>query len=115
MAGTLATAFQAGTDWARIPAMQQGGLLSADFNNNQREGLIRNTWGLFNPDNSLFTVILIAQTIKEGPTGVGIWNADQDIITGERRAVALAWRDPFKTGQSLHHEMFVRMFRHLND
>ena len=116
VAGTLATAFQAGTDWARIPAMQQGGLLSADFNNNQREGLIRNTWGLFNPDNSLFTVILIAQTIKEGPDpGVGIWDPDADIITGERRAVALVWRDPFKTGQNPHHEMFVRMFRHLND
>ena len=114
-AGTFGTAFQAGTDWARIPAMQQGGLLSADLNNNQREALIRNTWGLFNPDNSLFTVILIAQTIKEGPDGVGLWNANEDIITGERRAVALVWRDPFKTGSNLHHEMIVRMFRHLND
>ena len=115
VAGSFSQAFQAGTDWAKIPAMQQGGLISADLNNNQRENLIRNTWGLFNPDNSLFTTIIIAQTIKEGPTDVGIWNANDDIITGERRAVALVWRDPFKTGQSLHHEMFVRMFRHLND
>ena len=115
VAGSFSQAFQAGTDWAKIPAMQQGGLISADLNNNQRENLIRNTWGLFHPDNSLFTTIIIAQTIKEGPTDVGIWNANDDIITGERRAVALVWRDPFKTGQSLHHEMFVRMFRHLND
>ena len=121
--GTFSTVFQAGTDWARIPCMRQGGALSRmdldssgiGFNNNQREALIRNTWGLFSPDDSLFTVVVIAQTIKEGPGNVGIWNASDDMVTGERRAVALVWRDPFKTGQNLHHEMYVRMFRHLND
>ncbi len=121
--GTFATTFQAGSDWARIPCMRQGGDLSKmglngsseGLNNNQREALIRNTWGVFSPDNSLFTVVVVGQAIKEGPSGVGIWNTDDDIITGERRAVALVWRDPFKTGQNLHHEMFIRMFRHLND
>jgi hypothetical protein len=108
--------FQAGTDWVRIPCMRQGGALaSLGLNNNQRESLIRNTWGLFSPMNSLFTVVVIAQTIKEGPGNVGIWNANDDMVTGERRAVALVWRDPFKTGRNLHHEMYVRMFRHLND
>ena len=122
--GTFSTAFQAGTDWARIPCLRQGGALSQmdlngsgfGLNNNQREALLRNTWSLFSPENSLFTVVVVAQTIKEAPTGVGIWNANQDVIAGERRAVALVWRDPFKTGSSnLHHEMYVRMFRNLND
>ena len=113
--GTLSTAFQAGSDWARMPAMQKNGALAAmGLNNNQREALIRNTWGLFSPDNGLFTVVVVAQAIKEGPTAVGIWGND-DLVTGERRAVALVWRDPFKTGQNLHHEMLVRMFRYLND
>jgi hypothetical protein len=116
VAERLSTTFQAGTDWARIQAMQKKkDLAKMGLNNNQRESLIRNTWGLFSPDNSLSTVVVIAQPIKEGPGNVGIWNASEDLITGERRAVALAWRDPFKTGQNLHHEMFVRMFRYLND
>ena len=114
--GSVDNCFQAGTDWVRIPCMRQGGALaSLGLNNNQRESLIRNTWGLFSPMNSLFTVVVIAQTIKEGPGNVGIWNANDDMVTGERRAVALVWRDPFKTGRNLHHEMYVRMFRHLND
>lgn len=114
--GTIDTAFQAGTDWARIPAMQQNGALARGYglNNNQRESLVRNTWGLFNPENSMFTVLVIAQTIKEGPNQVGIWGND-DLVTGERRLVALVWRDPFKNGENLHHEMFVKMIRYLND
>ncbi|HRT06577.1 MAG TPA: hypothetical protein P5204_12855, partial [Kiritimatiellia bacterium] len=112
-------AFQAGTDWVRVKAMQQGGALSKlGLNNNQRESLIRNTWGLFSPENSLFTVVVVAQAIKEAPASadpVGVWNANADMITGERRGVALVWRDPFKNGNNLHHEMFVRMFRYLND
>jgi hypothetical protein len=114
--GTMDTAFQAGTDWAGIPAMQKNGALARahGLNNNQRESLIRNTWGLFSPGNSMFTVLVIAQTIKEGPNQVGIWGND-DLVTGERRLVALVWRDPFKTGKNLHHEMFVKMVRYLND
>ena len=114
--GTVSKAFQAGSDWARIPAMQQGGALATAYglNNNQRETLIRNTWGLFSPENSLFTVVVVAQPIKEGPKKLGEWG-DDDTVTGERRAVALVWRDPFRNGANLHHEMFVRMFRYLND
>ena len=103
-------------EWARIQAMRQGKeFAKIGLNNNQRESLIRNTWGLFSPEDSLFTVIVVAQAIKEGPGAVGIWNADDDMVTGERRAVALVWRDPFKTGANLHHEMFIRMIRYLND
>lgn len=113
---TIDTACQAGSDWVRCAAMQQGGALSGvPLNNNQREALVRNTWGLFSPDDSLFTVVLVAQTIKEGPNNVGQWDAADDMITGERRAVALVWRDPYKNGQNPHHEMLVRMFRYLND
>lgn len=113
--GKIDDCFQAGTDWARIDAMKQKRTLAKlGMNNNQREELLRRTWGLFSPNNSMFTVVAVAQTIKEGPTRVGIWD-DEDLITGERRAVALVWRDPYKTGRNLHHEMFVRVFRYLND
>jgi hypothetical protein len=116
VAERLENIFQFGSDWARIQPMQQEKeLAQKGLNNNQRESLIRNTWGLFSADDSLFTVVAIAQPIKEGPNNVGIWDSKEDLVTGERRAVALAWRDPFKTGQNLHHEMFIRMFRYLND
>ncbi len=112
----LDNSFQFGSDWARVQPMQANKELARKgLNNNQRESLIRNTWGLFSPEDSLFTVVAVAQAIKEGPTGVGLWNPDDDLVTGERRAVALVWRDPFKTGKNLHHEMFIRMFRYLND
>ena len=117
--GTISTAFQTGSDWVRVPAMQKNGALSKlGLNNNQRESLLRNTWGLFSPDNSLFTVVVVSQAIKEAPASlndVGIFDENFDTITGERRGVALVWRDPFKNGNNLHHEMFVRMFRYLND
>lgn len=116
--GTVSTACQAGSDWVRCAAMQKGGALAATLNNNQRESLVRNTWGLFSPDNSLFTVVVVAQAIKEAPASadpIGVWNENADTVTGERRAVALIWRDPFKNGNNLHHEMMIRMFRYLND
>jgi len=113
----LGKIFQFGSDWARIQPMQQNKeFAQKGLNNNQRESLIRNTWGLFSPEDSLFTVVAVAQAIKEGPGGVGVWDPNDDQITGERRAVALVWRDPFKIGTTtLHHEMFIRMFRYLND
>ena len=70
--------------------MQQGGALAATpLNNNQRESLFA-TLGLFSPQQPVHRGGR-AQTIKEGPN-VGTWNAADDVITGERRAVALVWR-----------------------
>lgn len=109
--------FQSGMDWAALPALRDNGWLAAQgFNRNQREALLRNTYGLFSVADSLFLVVVVAQSVKEGPESskVGTWD-DEDQITGERRGVALVWRDPFKTGTNPHHEMMVRMFRYLND
>jgi len=120
-------AFMSGSAWARVPSMQKGGALAggggggnlpsgmAPLNKNQREALIRNTWGLFSPNNSLFTVVMIGQAIKEGPGQVGDWDPDEDMITGERRGVALVWRDPLPSTGGFHHEMFVRMFKFLDE
>jgi hypothetical protein len=109
-------AFMNAYDWVRVPAMTNGGFLAtaANLNKNQRESLIRNTWGLFNPNNTLFTVLVVAQAIKEGPGRVGVWDPDEDMITGERRAVALVWRDPTPSASG-HHEMYVRMFKMLDE
>ena len=109
-------AFMSPSAWVRVPALKAGGYLSGKgLNKNQRESLIRNTWGLFSPNNSLFTVLVVGQAIKEGPGKVGVWNANEDVITGERRGVALAWRDPIPSTGGAHHEMFVRMFKFLDE
>ena len=114
---TASQPFQSGMDWAALPVLRDNGWLAAQgYNRNQREALLRNTYGLFSVADSLFLVVVVAQSVKEGPESskVGTWD-DEDQITGERRGVALVWRDPFKTGTNPHHEMMVRMFRYLND
>jgi hypothetical protein len=111
-------AFMSGSAWARVPAMQTGGALAGlGLNKNQRENLIRNTWGLFSPNNSMFTALVIGQAIKEGPGQAGDLNLDngEDMVTGERRGVALVWRDPFPSTGGHHHEMLVRMFKFLDE
>ena len=116
-AETASEPYQSGQDWANTPAMKDGGYLQGQgLTRTEREAVLRNTDGLFSVSDSLFTVILIAQSVKEGPDSkdIGKWD-DEDQVTGERRGVALVWRDPFKTGNNLHHEMMVRMFRFLND
>lgn len=114
---TAGKPYQSGMDWANSPVMKDGGYLAAQgLTRTERESVLRNTDGLFSVADSLFTVILVAQSVKEGPDSknIGKWD-DEDQVTGERRGVALVWRDPFKTGRNLNHEMMVRMFRFLND
>lgn len=115
-AETVVHPYQSGMDWAASAMMTNymGYLEKQGLTQTEKESLLRNTDGLFSVSDSLFTVILVAQSIKEGPGNVGKWD-DEDQVTGERRAVALVWRDPFKTGNNQHHEMMVRMFRFLND
>lgn len=116
-------AFMYGSDWVRVPAMGKMDpipgralLAKVGLNKNERDALIRNTWGLFNPNNTMFTVLVIAQAIKEGPGPVGSWNPNVDMITGERRAVALVWRDPTPIADNpRHHEMYVRMFKMMDE
>ena len=109
--------YESGMDWANTAMMQDGKYLDGQgLTRTERESVLRNTDGLFSVADSLFTVILVAQSVKEGPEekNIGKWD-DEDQVTGERRGVALVWRDPFKTGRNLNHEMMVRMFRFLND
>ena len=58
---------------------------------------------------------MVGQAIKEGPGAPGVWDANEDVVTGERRGVALVWRDPIPSSQGIHHEMFVRMFKFLDE
>ena len=69
-------------------------------NKNQRIALAHNTWGLFNESDSLFLVFVVAQSISEAPDKVqaeGDWDEKEDMITGERWAVALCWMDTLLT------------------
>ena len=115
MEDTKSATYQSAMDWAASPVMQHNGWLqSKGLNRNQREALLRNTYGLFSVADSLFLAVVVAQSVKEGEGKVGTWDSE-DQVTGERRGIALVWRDPFKTGTNAHHEMMVRMFRYLND
>ena len=102
--------------WAAI--LENKNLL-ADLNKNNRIALLNNTWGLFNESDRLFVVVVVAQSIKEGEskTGVGNWDPAEDMITGERRAVALCWMDGSAEGSAdtLAQELNIIAFQYLND
>ncbi len=89
---------------------------SAPYNmdNTKKESIIRNTYRLFNPNQNLFTIVVIAQSIIDNGKQ-GTWEPDEDVITGEKRAVALVWRDPFPDPDTGRHEMFVRLFKYLDE
>ena len=93
--------------------------INPDLNKNNLIAMLSGTWGLFNESDRLFVVVVVAQSIKEGPdaTGLGNWDKDKDMITGERRAVALCWLDGSSDvgGESLTQEMNVIMFQYLNE
>ena len=104
--------------WARVlraPNEQLPGL-----NKNQRVMLAHNTWGLFNESDNLFLVFVVAQSISEAPEKVdpvGDWDKDDDMVTGERWAVALCWMDTSAEGndEDLTQEMDIIMFKYLNE
>ena len=101
-------------DWIWAEPFQTNNYYGKKWSKNERHRLIGSTWGLFNPNNSMFTVLVIGQSIKEGPSQMGVWSSD-DVVTGERRAVALVWRDPTPPGINMPHEMFVKMFKMLDE
>lgn len=107
-------AFMRGVDWIWMDQFQPDGIIGKKWSKNARHRLIERTWGLFNPNNSMFTVLAIGQSIREGPEQPGKWSAD-DMVMGERRAVALVWRDPTPPGLGKPHEMFMRAFKFLDE
>jgi len=106
--------FYSRAGWVTVPALQPGGrLASAGYNNCQRDAIIRNSVGLFNAHQNLYTVIVVAQAVKDRGD-VGEWKDGEDVVTAEKRAAALVWRDPFPNAQG-HHETFIRVFRYLTE
>ena len=102
--------------WAQVLG---GNALPPGLNKNKRISIFNNTWGLFNESDRLFAAVVVAQSIKEGetPDGPGNWNEDEDMITGERRAVAFCWIDGSSDvgGATLSREMNVVAFQYLNE
>ena len=95
------------------------GDLNPDWNKNNRIALLDHVWSLFNESDRLFVVAVVAQSIKEGEskTGVGNWDPVEDMITGERRAVALCWMDGSAEGSAdtLAQELNIIAFQYLNE
>ena len=103
--------------WARV--LNSTAAIPDEINKNNRIAILNNTWGLFNESDRLFVVAVVAQSIKESdePSGEGNWDPDEDMITGERRAVALGWLDGSADvgGQTLAQEMNIVAFQYLNE
>lgn len=91
-----------------------------NFNKNERIALAHNTWGLFNESDSLFLVFVVAQSIVEAANSVdpvGNWNNQADMVTGERRAVALCWMDTSAEGAAddLTQKLDILQFKFLDE
>ena len=103
--------------WARV--LNSTTAIPDEINKNNRIAILNNTWGLFNESDRLFVVAVVAQSIKESddPSGEGNWDPDEDMITGERRAVALGWLDGSADvgGATLAQEMNIVAFQYLNE
>lgn len=103
--------------WARV--LNSTAAIPDDINKNNRIAILNNTWGLFNESDRLFVVAVVAQSIKESddPSGEGNWDPDEDMITGERRAVALCWMDSSADvgGDTLAQELNIVAFQYLNE
>ncbi len=98
--------FDSGAAWVDTLVMQAGQALAVvGLNNNQREAIIRNSFRMFQPTENLFTVFVVAQVFGDG---------DVNNLTGEKRAVAQVWRDPFPN-ENGRHDWFIRMMRYLDD
>jgi hypothetical protein len=108
--------------WAWVPALTMvNDPLFLGLDNNQREAVIRNSYRLFNPNQNLFVLLVIAQSVIDrgdstfgSAPDYGRWDPQFDVITGEKRAVALVWRDPFPN-ENGRHEMFVQQLKILDD
>jgi len=106
--------YDSAAGWVISPAFIDGSLTAANLrDNNQKESLIRNSYRLFNPNQNLFTLIVLAQTVKD-LDGQGDFDVGTDEVTGEKRAVAVVWRDPFPNAEG-RHETFIRLFRYLDE
>ena len=100
------------------------GNLNSDWNKNNRIALLDHVWGLFNESDRLFVIAVVAQSIKESSDEKekGNWNdgmdgKEVDMITGERRAVALCWMDGSAEGSAdtLAQELNIIAFQYLNE
>lgn len=100
--------------WVVNDALKAGGVLSIlGLSNNQKESIIRNSYRLFNANQNLYTVIVVAQSIKDADKN-GLFNKSNDTVSGEKRAVALVWRNPFPDEDG-HFEAYIRLFKYLTD
>ena len=91
----------------------------------QYDGNLVGQWfGVMNPRQNLFTILVAAQSIIPKPAGTPITAAD---VMSERRAVLVVWRDPWPTAEDSRkydesvpkadrtHRSFVRFFKWLDE
>jgi len=67
--------------------------------------------------HNLYTVFLAVRTFPDtfDPDDVPSGMTEDDLVMSETRAVAVVWRDPYLSGSTPGHEMFVRFFAILTD
>jgi len=92
--------------------------LGSDTSKFFRESAIRNSLGLLGVRHNMFTVYIAVRTFPENydpDTALPSGMTEEDMVMSETRAVAVVWRDPYLSGSSSGHEMFVRFFAILTD
>jgi hypothetical protein len=73
-----------------------------------RESVMRNSLELFNPRHGMFTIFVAARVFSDAydPSIADHRDNRYDYVTGEQRAMAVVWRDPYTTtdgaGNSTH-------------
>jgi len=111
--------FDSRAGWVNNSVLAAGGDLSVKYaaapyymDNTRKEAIIRNSYRMFNANENLLMFFIVAQAVKDNGSK-GSWDA-ADVITAEKRAVAVVWRDPFPNDDGRHTQI-VRLFKVLDE
>jgi hypothetical protein len=83
-----------------------------------RESIVRNSLGLLGTRHNLFTIFVAARVFAENydPNNAAHFQNREDFVLSDQRAVAVVWRDPFRTLDSARNQTyssFVQYFHWL--
>lgn len=118
-AGPMANISEIGQAWT--PAVMNN-VLGADAVNDKfiRESVLRNSLGLLGTRNNLYTIFVAARVFAEGydPDNDDHFADRANFVASDQRAVAVIWRDPFRTTDSIGsptYESFIQYFHWITD
>ncbi len=118
--GPIVNMSEIGRAWT--PALMNAVLSGYNANNDKfiRESVLRNSLGVLGTRNNLFTIFVAARVFVRGydPDDSEHQANRDDFVASDQRAVAVIWRDPFRTTDSIGnrtYESFVQYFHWITD